>query len=453
MLLNYTEATKMRPQSSFTSFCHSKLSKVSNMSIVTYEKPLPHLSLADWYAKQWENQQTSATRGKDSFDLRHESRQLRNETKVRTEWDTYLNNARLSDRIIELERWRDLLQSVLERINQELANLKREKFETDKEIDGLGTRLSVISECISMRDCRLGEELSYDDGERELKKELCLVENVKKNLTERSQAAWEKINRLEEIKFQLNLDLNDKTEAVDIDGHQLALDKQSASITYKMNATRTPKNSITYEKWLEHTQYVKQQSDNELADTLKLCESMFVVRERSKNDMVSQRDFVDFNLRKRISEIQKARNETEWQQKKLREEIGKLTAEVGTLRDSIVDKDKALQLAETRLENRSYRPGYELTLDEPFHGLKNEVLQLQQTIQDLKNKMNCAKATVSALEEQLVIIDRDLENKNQAMMTDIRCLDLRVRLKTEQPASITDRNIKLARMEDEIPPT
>lgn len=123
-----------------------------------------------------------------------------------------------------------------------------------------------------MRDCRLGEELSYDDAERELKKELCLVENVKKNLTQRSQAAWEKINRLEEIKFQLNLDLNDKTEALDIDRHQLALDKQSASTTYKMNPTRTPKNSISYDKWLEHTQHVKQQSDNEQDNTLKLCE-------------------------------------------------------------------------------------------------------------------------------------------------------------------------------------
>lgn len=41
-------------------------------------------------------------------------------------------------------------------------------------------------------------------------------------------------------------------------------------------------------------------------------------------------------------------------------------------------------------------------------------------------------------------------------MTDVRCLDLRIRLRTDQfadPASQTDRNIKLTRMEEEIPPT
>lgn len=39
----------------------------------------------------------------------------------------------------------------------------------------------MISECLSMREYRLGEQHSFDDAERELKKELFLVENVKSN--------------------------------------------------------------------------------------------------------------------------------------------------------------------------------------------------------------------------------------------------------------------------------
>lgn len=421
------------------------------MSIVTFEKPLPHLSLADWYAKQWENQQSSATRARDAFNLRQESQQMRNELNIRSTWDTYLNNARIADRITELDRWRETLQSLLDRINEELENLRRSKFETDKEIDFLGIRFMVVSECISMRDCRLGEELTQDDAEREIKRELCLLENVKKNLTERSQAAWEKINRLEEIKFQLNLDLNDKTEAADIDREQLALDKRSACISYKINSTRIPKNSVSYEDWLKHTQHVKQQADDELADTLKLCESLFVAKERSKNDMISQRDYVDFSLRKRISETQKARNEAQWLKKKICEELEKLTNTINDMENTILDKKRALKLAETRLENRTYRPGFELALDEPDQGLKKEVFQLFHTIQDLTNKLNCTKATVNALEDQLVIIDRDLENKNQSMMTDIRCLDLRMRLRTENSSTKIDRNITLTQMESEVP--
>ena len=54
--------------------------------------------LPDWYAKQWELQQAADTRRSDCFDLRNSARLIRNETQIKTEWDTYMNNARLADR-------------------------------------------------------------------------------------------------------------------------------------------------------------------------------------------------------------------------------------------------------------------------------------------------------------------------------------------------------------------
>lgn len=54
-----------------------------------------------------------------------------------------------------------------------------------------------------------------------------------------------------------------------------------------------------------------------------------------------------------------------------------------------------------------------------------------------------------------MVIERELSNKNQALTTDLRCLDLRARLTTGQraePSTQTDRNIVLTRMQDEIPP-
>lgn len=77
---------------------------------------------------------------------------------------------------------------------------------------------------------------------------------------------------------------------------------------------------------MEHSRYVKLLADDELADTLRLREALFVVRERSKNDILAQRDRVDFILRKRIYQTQKARNEIEWQQLKMREEMQKALA-------------------------------------------------------------------------------------------------------------------------------
>lgn len=52
-----------------------------------------------------------------------------------------------------------------------------------------------------------------------------------------------------------------------------------------------------------------------------------------------------------------------------------------------------------------------------------------------------------------VRLDKDLSNKCQAFMTDIRCLDLRARLHSDKCQDTeTQRNIKLSRMENDLPP-
>lgn len=45
-------------------------------------------------------QVTSDTRRADAFDLRYSAYQLRNETRIKTEWDSYHNNNRLRSRLI-----------------------------------------------------------------------------------------------------------------------------------------------------------------------------------------------------------------------------------------------------------------------------------------------------------------------------------------------------------------
>jgi len=71
------------------------------MSLLTCEKPTKHVSLPDWHARTWGMRETADTRRADSFNLRAGGRQLRNETALRTKWDTYHTNTRLYDRYTE----------------------------------------------------------------------------------------------------------------------------------------------------------------------------------------------------------------------------------------------------------------------------------------------------------------------------------------------------------------
>jgi tektin-2 len=72
-------------------------------------------------------------------------------------------------------------------------------------------------------------------------------------------------------------------------------------------------------------------------------------------------------------------------------ELEKMSKEVTDLEQALLAKTNSAKLAETRLENRMYRPGPELVQDEAHLGLRDEVLQLRQTQEDLRKKIDNGK--------------------------------------------------------------
>ncbi|XP_077278867.1 tektin-2 [Temnothorax americanus] len=423
--------------------------------ISTYEKPLPHIGLSDWYTKQWELRHSADIRRSEACRLRNSSKTTRSEGNVRTKWDTYINDARIADRVLELSRWKDVLEDQLLKLITEIRLLNDEKSNTEKEIENITQPLRIVTECISMRDCRRGTELTYDEADIELKKELHMIANIHEALTKRVQAAWEKLNRLEAFKFKLSLDIEDKIETIRIDRKNLELDHACANLSYKPKTLAIDKtSSITYEVWLDRCGCSKSSADDELSECYTFRETTRVMREHAWNDIRAQQDATDYTLRKKIYQTQKARNELEWQKLKVQKEMEMLGSEINQLEGTLMSKIAPMKCVETRLENRVHRPGPELCKDEVESGLKNEALQLKQTEEDLVKMIAHAKASYNSLESLLIRIDKNLEDKQHSLNTDVMCLDMRASLKTGDRSRLpneTDRNIILTRMEKEIP--
>ncbi|XP_050459754.1 tektin-2 [Cataglyphis hispanica] len=423
--------------------------------VSTYQKPLPHISLPDWYAKQWMLRRSADIRRVEACQLRNSGKSIRSERDVTTKWDTYRNNARLIDRVTESSRWKDTLTDLLQKLLIEICMLRDEKADTEKEIENIDLPLRIISECISIRNCRRGTELTYDEADVELKKELCAIANVKESFTNKAQAAWEKLNHLEDVKFKLSTDIEDKNETIRIDRENLEMNDTCVNMSYKPRTLTTEKtDSITYETWLDRCQRLQMLADKELSDSYTFREAMRVMKECARNDIKAQQDATDYTLRKRIYQTQKARNEMEWQKLKVQKEMEMLGKEITELEKSLMNKTKVVKRVETRLENRAFRLGSELCTDEVELGLKNEVLQLKQTKEDLIQIIEHAKASYNNLESLLIRIDKNLDDKQHSLNTDVMCLDTRSVLKTEDKSSLlneTNRNIVLTHMEKEIP--
>lgn len=91
-------------------------------------------------------------------------------------------------------------------------------------IDNLTQEATVLCQkCIILRENRIGVDLVYDDVDRELKKELDVIEGCKQLLVKILEETNEQIRRLKSMMYQLDRDLANKEVSLHIDQQNLQL--------------------------------------------------------------------------------------------------------------------------------------------------------------------------------------------------------------------------------------
>ncbi|KAH8355209.1 hypothetical protein KR093_008304 [Drosophila rubida] len=421
---------------------------------VTMRKPVQHLPLADWLARVDRLRNVADARRADAFITRTTSRMLRNESRIEGDWANYESNELLTKRIAELEHWRDLITKTFERLEREVVALQEEKKAVEEEINSQVEPLTIISKVMSIRDGREIPEITHDIPDTELLNELFILENNQRLLVDICQKAWQKLVRLEEVRFKIQQELKNKKDTEDTDSALLAMNRNSTNMSYKPDPLRNPRECCSYEQWLENAKNMKQLAEIEIADTSALRHTLSVCRQKARALYEAQRARTEYDFRKRIFLTEQAKNELEWQQLKMREEIKNLTCEVQSLEDALQSKTNVLKLAETRLETRAMRCISELCLDEPHGALCSEVEKLREIQRCLSNNIDDAKAKLNLLTNHAIKIDDDLEKKKHSLMTDTEALQLHESLLTKvailkehNPCEQTDLNIEVARVE------
>lgn len=97
-----------------------------------------------------------------------------------------------------------------------------------------------------------------------------------------------------------------------------------------------------------------------------------------------------------------------------------------------------------------FRSGMELVLDSVYDGLCDEVVKLREIRTVLKERILNAKGMHNILEAQLFKIDQDLQNKEHSLATDVKGLDMRMRLKENAWNTASNRAIEYDNVEKQI---
>ena len=77
-----------------------------------------------------------------------------------------------------------------------------------------------------------------DPVEHSLNDENLLIEKIRNILKMKCEDSWDQLNRLDDIRQKLEIDLQDKTEALRIDIDQIQLTERSTGLSHKPDPTK-----------------------------------------------------------------------------------------------------------------------------------------------------------------------------------------------------------------------
>jgi len=409
------------------------------------ERPITRYQPPDWHARNAKLAHNAYSTRNDSHNLRKEAQLLKIETDTKTKWHNYENNMRLSERTQDIERWRKQLEKTLNEVNSEIGVLQEAKESCERAYEAKALPHDVVTECLSIRECRRQYDVVRDPVEHSLNDENLLLEKCRTVLKQKCEDSFDKLRDLEEIKQKLEIDLQDKTEALRIDIDQLELTERSTGLSHKPDPLKVPTGSVQPQAWHDHSADNKAQAESDMAKSQRLRENIFHSIEQTTNDLKVQTDATNFEFRKRMYEMKRAKEELEYQIRKTEEEMDEQERVIQELERALNAKINPLKLAETRLENRKMRPHMDLCADVPMEGLHMEVQAIQESMQLLSDKLDHARELLTELSIRHNELKEDHQRKSLALSLDTKCMGVRDKLPSHdsQVKNQCDRNVKM----------
>ncbi|EEB17523.1 Tektin-B1, putative [Pediculus humanus corporis] len=367
--------------------------------------------------------------GKDSDcrDLRNASRKIRYDLEVSKKWETYYNNLKLHDRKIEIELLIEYAETILPKIANEKKLIEDEKFQTETFLQKCDKWLTICIEGLNCLDKKLENEITRDDdATNEIKNEIELLENIKKRLKEDCILAWETLSSLEDVETKVSLNLEFKKDVLAIEERCLAIEKMDTGVSFKVEPTKGPDKMISIEDWTKVVYGLVEKGLAEIQKSRKLRERMSSTRGVSLNEYTIQFDKTDYEMRKRIYEINREKNESQYQCMKVEDLIKVTSAEIVRLEKFLIDVKNDLKCAETRCSDRYFRPSLEATADPPFHGLNKEVVNLKKNIETIESHLDALKTFRTKLETDYHKLQLECDAKNKSLQVQVQALDIRI---------------------------
>lgn len=100
------------------------------------------------------------------------------------------------------------------------------------------------------------------------------------------------------------------------------------------------------------------------------------------------------------------------------QQITEVEDNVSMLKEKVGTKEAPMALAQTRLENRTYRPSVELCRDTAQYGLVEEVAEISDNVMRLRERLAQSEESLKGLIRRQLDLEDDIAVKANTLMID-----------------------------------
>ncbi|XP_069040451.1 tektin-1 [Lepisosteus oculatus] len=380
----------------------------------------------EWQLANQMRYSSAAAERSRSERLSAESQRLVEETEKATRRAQEDVTKKLEQRIEDIKFWKQELDTKLAELVKEIDVLLTYKTRLEKALESCAEPLRVTQQCLAERESRVGIDLVHDEVERELIKELEVIEGVTSLLKRTLEQTNEQIRLNRSAKYYLEKDLRDKFQAEIIDDQCAVLTSNSPEIHYSPGASSTAQGAVTPGEWEDFSNLNIVKADKQKNNSLSLRTLIDSLLEQTADDLSRQHQAVSNALQIRVRETKSAKSHLEEHLAKVMEEISSQERNIAALKQAIAEKEGPLKLAQTRLQARSQRPNVELCHDPAQARLLHEVQEITGTIERLSETLALAEAEMRALTRSQLSLEEEIEVKARTVYIDeVVCTQLR----------------------------
>ncbi|XP_023308178.2 tektin-4 isoform X1 [Lucilia cuprina] len=323
-------------------------------------------------------------------------------------------------------KWKNTLEAAIKAMQDEISTLEEERVRLKKSLVILGVPESIVKECIDKRCGRPDTELVRDVPEEELINELALIAEIRQQLKKTLEDFEQQQVENRTARQRLEYDWSDKKESYEIDAVNVGLNNRSKTIMFRPGAVRQPAEQASEQYWEHFSKETLEECETCRQKSLKLRHTLNAILMNAARDIRGQADVVEKAFVARINCTQENLQRFENDLRQCLQNLADTETRIDKLHRVIRNFDAGMKVAQTRMDNRSYRPNVENCRDSAQQNLIDEVAIIQSGVSAMLQELDEAENVKNQLMQTRSTLEREIMLKRRTLWLDReRCMLLR----------------------------